>query len=261
MDKMKQLTFLFLLLSGFVFAQSDKKFLKEFLDENELKSENLLTKYNRYDFSGIFTRTENHLVYGIIGEEHQRIKVKLLNVVKSSTKPDEYIISGKSNVKGNICDFSGTITLKEIKEIKTLHFGVDNEFSDKGIKSQGIVIASYEFSENKSQKHTGIFKGKLYSKWYLTADNEIKYDDIKTMSDGYMNNAFVGTWEGYSNGNKRICNWADFRIPNVNDDFDIGAGEFCPDKKYNGFGWDNFRKAWIEGDEQAKNEELKEWWK
>ena len=258
---MKQLTFLFLLLSGFVFAQSDKKFLKEFLAENELKSENLLTKYNHFDFSGIFTQTENYQVFGIIGKEHQRIKVKLISVCKNSAKPNEYNVSGKSNVKGNICDFSGTITLKEIKETKTLHFGVDDEFKEKGIKSQGIVIAEYEFHENQNQKHTGIFKGKLYSKWYLTADNQIKYDDIESMSDGYMNNAFIGTWKGYSNGKKRICNWGDFRVPNANEDFDIGAGEFCPDIKFENKGWANFRKAWIDGDEKAKAEEIKEWWK
>lgn len=250
-----------MLLANFVFAQPNKNFLKEFLQEKELKSENLLTKYNQFDFSDIFTQTENYQVFGIIGKEHQRIKVKLISVGKSSTKPNEYNVSGQSNVKGNICDFSGTITLKEIKEMKTLHLGVDNEFGDKGIKSQGIVIAGYEFRENNEQKHAGIFKGKLYSKWYLTAGNKIKYDDIESMSDGYMNNAFVGTWEGYSNGKKRICNWGDFRVPNANDDFDIGAGEFCPDKKYDDFGWKNFRKAWIDGNEQAKIEELKEWWK
>lgn len=258
---MKQLTFLLLLLSGFVSAQSDKNFLKEFLNENELKSENLLAKYNQFDFSGIFTQTENYQVFGIIGKEHQRIKVKLVSVGKNSAKPNEYNVSGKSNVKGNICNFSGTITLKEIKETKTFHFGVDDEFKEKGIKSQGIMSAEYEFHENQNQKHTGIFKGKLYSKWYLTADNQIKYDDIESMSDGYMNNAFIGTWKGYSNGKKRICNWGDFRVPNANEDFDIGAGEFCPDKKYDGFGWTNFRKAWIDGDEQAKAEELMEWWK
>lgn len=258
---MKKLTFILLLIANFVFAQTKSKFLDDFVPDYELNPENVLANYNQFDFSGIWTQTENHLIYGVIGSEHQRIKVKLISVSKNSTKPNEYNVSGKSNVKGNICDFSGSITLIEIKETKTLHFGVDDEFKEKGIKSQGIAIADYEFSENQNQEHTGIFKGKLYSKWYLTIDNQVKYDDIESMSDGYMNNAFVGTWERYSNGKKRICNWADFRVPNANEDFDIGAGEFSPAPKYYSMGWENYVKAWLEGDEKAKNEELNEWWK
>ena len=43
---------------------------------------------------------------------------------------------------------------------KELRFGVDDEYADKGIKSQGVLIADYEFKENKEQNHIGIFKGK-----------------------------------------------------------------------------------------------------
>ncbi len=258
---MKKLTFILLLIANFVFAQTNNKFLNDFVPDYEFNPENVLPNYNQYDFSGIWSQTENYLIYGIIGEEHQRIKVKLLSVIKKAGNPVEYLVSGKSNVKGNICNFSGSITLIEITETKNLHFGVDNEFKELGIKSQGIIIADYKFSENQNQKHTGVFTGKLYSKWYLTTDNQIKYDDIESMSDGYMNNAFVDTWKGYSNGKKRICNWADFRIPKTNKDFDIGAGEFSPATKYYSMGWENYIKAWLEGDEKAKNEELKEWWK
>ncbi len=258
---MKKLTFILLLTANFVFAQTTKKFLNDFVPDYEFNPENVLANYNKFDLSGIWTQTENYLIYGIIGEEHQRIKVKLLSVIKNAGNPVEYLVSGKSNVKGNICDFSGTISLIEVREIKNLHFGVDDEFKELGIKAQGIVIADYEFHENQNQKHTGIFKGKLYSKWHLTTDNQVNYDDIESMSDGYMNNAFVGSWKGYSSEKERICNWADFRVPNANEDFDIGAGEFSPSPKYYSMGWENYIKAWLEGVEKAKNEELKEWWK
>jgi hypothetical protein len=258
---MKHLTYYLLLLVNIAFAQSNKKFPAGFLPDDELKTENVLVNYNQFDFSGIWTQTENHFIFGIIGTEHQRIKIKLLSVSKNSTNQNEYLVSGKSNVHETICDFSGTIKLTEIKETKKLHFGVDDEYRDKGIKSQGIAIAEYEFSENRNQNHSGVFKGKLYSKWYLTTDNQLKYDDIGSMADGYMNNAFVGTWNIYSPGKQKICNWADFRVPNANNDFDIGAGEFSPYKKYSGKGWDNYQKAWLDGDEKAKKEELKEWWK
>ena len=31
---------------------------------------------------------------------------------------------------------------------------------------------------------------------------------------------------------EKICNWADYRVPITNRDFDIGAGEFSPSEKY-----------------------------
>ena len=142
-----------------------------------------------------------------------------------------------------------------------MHFGVDDEYADKGIKSQGILIADYEFKENAEQKHSGIFKGKLHSKWYLNSENKIEYDKIEFISDGYLNNAFVGIWKSYSTGKEKICNWADYRIPITNRDFDIGAGEFSPSEKYYEKGWENYQKAWLYGNETAKKEELNEWWK
>jgi len=154
---MKQLTYFLLLLTNIAFAQTNEQFPSGFLHVEELNPENVLTSYSQFDFSGILTQTENHFIYGIIGSEHQRIKIKLLFVSKSLSNPNEYNVSGKSNVKGNICDFSGTITLDEIKEFKKLHFGVDDEFKNKGIKLQGIAIADYEFSENKNQEHAGVF--------------------------------------------------------------------------------------------------------
>jgi len=258
---MKQITYILLFLTNISFAQTNEKFLNDFLLEDELNAENVLTKYNQSDFSDIWYQTENHRIFGIIGTDHQRIKIKLISIKKSPTNPNKYLVSGKSNVKGTICDFSGAIELTEIKETQELHFGVDDEYKDKGIKAQGILIANYKFKENRDQKHSGVFKGKLYSKWYLNSENQIEYDDIQSISDGYMNNAFVGVWESYSTDKEKICNWADFRVPQANQDFDIGAGEFSPSKKYYDRGWENYQKAWLYGNEEAKKEELKEWWK
>ena len=250
----------FILLTNISIAQSSNKFLSDFLQGDELKPKNALHEYNQFDFSKIWTITKNYNVLGIIGKEHQRLRIKLISIEKNQNDPDEYFVSGKSYVKGTICDFSGTIRLTEIKEVKELHFGVDNEYADKGIKSQGILIGDYEFKENREQSHSGIFKGKVYSKWYLNSENQIEYDNIKFYSDGYMNNAFVGIWESYLTGKEKICNWADYRVPNTNPDFDIGVGEFSPSKKYYDKGWENYQKAWLYGDEQAKKIELDKWW-
>ncbi|PPK95815.1 hypothetical protein LY01_01408 [Nonlabens xylanidelens] len=247
---MKLLIWTLLLFTNVAIAQSNEKFLTDFMFESGLKPENVLDNYNGFDFSEIWTQTENYNILGIIGKEHQRIKIKLISIKKDQTNPNEYFVFGKSCVKGTICDFNGKITLTEIKEVKELHYGVDDEYFEKGIKSQGVLIASYEFAENKEQKHSGIFKGQLYTKWYLTSDKKIEYDNIESIADGYTNNAFIGIWKSYSTGKEKVCNWADFRVPNANRDFDIGAGEFSPSEKYFDKGWANYKPL-----------EIDEWWK
>ncbi|MCL5247724.1 hypothetical protein M4I21_18065 [Cellulophaga sp. 20_2_10] len=256
-----RLLILFLLLTNISFGQTSNRFDRNFDFENEIKNENLIDSLNSYDFSNIWTKTKNSLIRGIIGEDHQRIKLKLISITKKTNNLNEYLVTGKSSVKGTICDFSGVITLVTINKVKKLHFGVDGYYADKGIKSQGILIASYEFNENIEQKYSGTFKGKLYSKWYLNSENKIIYDDIESNSDSYMNNAFVGIWKSYKTLKEKKCNWADFRIPNANQDFDIGAGEFSPNEKYLDKGWENYSQAWIYGDKEAQEKERKMWWK
>ncbi|MBB2148263.1 hypothetical protein [Pedobacter gandavensis] len=63
------------------------------------------------------------------------------------------------------------------------------------------------------------------------------YDDVNIASDGYFNNAFVGMWRGYKSTVEKKCNWADYRVPSSNCDFDIGAGEFNVAEKYIKNGW------------------------
>ena len=258
---MTRLICILLFLTNISFAQTNEKFLSKFLLEDELNTENEIAEFNKFDFSCLWNQTENYIIVGIIGEDHQRIKIKLISIEKCLTIPTEYMVSGKSNVKGIICDFSGTIKLSEIKLIKKLNFGVDDEYKDKGIKSQGILIADYEFKENPNLKHSGIFKGHLYSKWYLDSKDQIKYNNIGQNSDGYMNNAFIGIWKEHSTSKEKKCNWADFRVPKANPDFDIGVGDFSPSDKYYKNGWEHYQKAWLNGNKEAQDEELKEWWK
>jgi hypothetical protein len=255
------LIFVILLAADISIAQPGEQFLSDFLMEDKLKVENYLTRYNRFDFSNLWTQTQPHRIVGILGEEHERIKISLLSVRKDVANPNQYFVSGKSNVKGVIWDFSGTINLREIKEVSEWHFGVDDQHKNKGIKAMGILIASYEFKENEDQKLSGIFEGKLYSKWYLDAENKIRYDDIGSVADGYMNNAFVGIWRSYSTQPQKKCNWADYRVPQADHDFDIGAGEFSPHEKYGEQGWETYSRAWVHGDEEARRSELEEWWR
>jgi hypothetical protein len=240
---------------------SNQKFLADFLLKDELKPDNVFSQFKQFDFSVVFSHTENYRIFGIIGADHQRIKIKLTSIRKNPGNPGEYFVTGKSNVKDVICDFTGTITIKEIKEVKEFHYGVDNEYENKGIKAQGLLIANYEFNENPKQNHSGLFQGILYSDFYLNADHQIQYDDIQSNSDENMNNAFIGTWTSYSTGEEKLCIWADYRVPLANQDFDIGAGEFSPGEKYYEKGWEIYQQAWLYGNKEAMEEELKEWWK
>ena len=251
---MKKIIFLIVFQINLVHAQDINSFMSEFIEESILIEENKRTDYPDLDFSSVWLKTPTNFVRGIIGDEHQRIRIKLLSIQKDSTNETIYNVVGKSMVKNNICDFTGVIKTLEVKEFKTHHYGVDNKFQNDKIKKQGLLISRYTFWEDEHQKHTGIFVGKLYTKWYLDSNNIIQYDDIQSFSDGYSNNAYIGVWEGYGGDNIKKCNWADFRVPMANQDFDIGAGEFYPNEKYRSKGWEDFYS-------RDENNIYIEWWK
>lgn len=255
-----RLLLLLLFCTHLSFGQSSTRFERDF-DLNGLQPINLLASASSYNFSNLWMQTKNSQIVGIIGDDHQRIRIKIISVKAIAGKPNEYTVTGKSSVKGTICDFSGKIILNRVSELQEMHWGVDDEYKDQGIISQGIAIAHYEFKENSQQKHSGVFKGTLYTKWYVNAENKIMYDDIESNADSYTNNAFIGVWKSYTTGKEKICNWGDYRVPNANEDFDIGASEFAPDKKYLKNGWENYTKAFLSGDEKARQIERTEWWK
>ncbi|WP_421805532.1 hypothetical protein [Flagellimonas sp.] len=239
-----------------------EQYLKDFTYSDDLKKENLLAHYTKFDFSKIWNQTTNDRVWGIIGEDYQRIKIKLLSIEQDPKKQSIYHVKGKSNVKGNICDFQGTIRLKKVFELKEESIRpqsmLDDGWKMDDVKDRGVLIADYVFYENESQKHSGFFKGFLYSKWYLDWEDQIKYDDYEVFLE---NNPFIGTWTSYATGKSKICNWGDFHVPDVGDDFNVGAGEFFPNKKYDDKGWGTINKAWLDDDNEAKKIELEEWWK
>jgi len=260
------------------FAQNACKNEILFADDS-LIAKNQIGKYIKYDFSDLWVGyseihpVDNEIyyypaVYGIIGQNYQRLQMKILTVVKTENKPDEYLVYGKSKVKNNICDFVGKISVYKIQELANLNFGVDDIYADDGIKVECLLSARYEFYENKQQKGTGIFSGELQSKFLINKNDSVFYDALMEGADGYYNNAFVGTWKSYNSNVSKICNWGDWRVPNVNCNFDIGAGEFSPADEYLKFGWENFRMAWYMNDEiselqkaKARQIEKEQWWK
>lgn len=215
--------------------------IEDILLGGELTETDQSEKYAEFDFSDVWLTANDDRVYGIIGKEHQRIHIKFLTIEKDQNDGLQYNVAGKSMVKNNICDFSGTIRISQIQEVKELHFGVDRIYADSGIIAQGVVFATYEFREDSTQNYSGYFSGELISKWYLDQMDQIRYDDIQSMADGYMNNAFIGNWTSYSTRKSKACNWANHRVPLANEDFDIGAGEISVAERYWDMGWADLR--------------------
>lgn len=209
----------------------------DIMNDEKLLPNNEIQKFLKYDFSELWLQTNNNLVYGILGDDFQRIQIKLISISKNINNQNEYFVYGKSKVKENICELVGKILIIKIQESKREHFGVDDEYKNSGIKTQGLLSAKYEFYENKLQSHSGYFTGDLESKWFLDKDNIIQYDTINIHSDGYFNNAFKGSWTMYNSKTEKKCHWGDYRVPSVDCSFDIGVAEFSVAEKHHSKGW------------------------
>lgn len=245
-----------------LYAQTDarvEQWEKDILNDENLskkESKNSLIKYN---FAPLWTRTENRSVLGFIGDNYQRIRVKIISAVKDKKNPDTYVIFGKSLVKDNLCAFAGTMKIDKARIYEQMHWGVDDEYKNRKIKMQGILLGAYRFSE-KGCDSSGTFEGRFLTAWYLDQNGRINYDDIEIESDGYSNNQFAGIWKSKKGRVTKICNWGDYRIP-LSGDLDLGAGEFSPDEKYLKFGWQNYRDAYLGNSQKARTEEERLWWK
>lgn len=242
-----------LLLSNIALAQSNSgMFLNEILNEDYIIKKDIKSEFVKYDISPLMTETENRFIFGFIGDNYQRIRIKLISVIRNKDKPFQYFVYGKSMVKNNICEFQGTLTVTNIYDFN------NPEYDEK---RHGKITGEYLFYENSQQKHTGFFKGVFSSAWYINKDGILKYDDIMGVADGFSNNKFVGIWTSYNGGRAKPCNWGDHRIPNSGD-LDVGTGEFAPNEKYLANGWSGYSQAYggSHDREKALTIELSQWW-
>ncbi len=224
----------------------------------KLETQKLVNK----NFSKIWIQTENSKIFGIIGDDCERLRIKLISVKQNPKNHYEYFVKGKSKVRNVIEDFEGKIIIEKIYQTQYNYFGVDNELKNK-VKLTGLIVANYVFLENKKQEHSGKFTGKFYSKFYIDNNNILKYDDLNAHSDGYINNAFVGNWTMYNSKISKITNWGDYRVPFSPNDFDIGAGEFSPSEKYLKNGWQTYRDILFTYKPNPKSLKIENenWWK
>jgi len=209
----------------------------------------------KFDIENDTISVERLAPLGYIGDNFQRLHIHFISAIQNHHNALEYFIYGKSKVKENICSFQGTII---IEESRTYDEG------DVPNLKQGFVKGRYTFYENPHQNGAGVLAGNFKTDFYINENNEIKYDAIAFVADGFKNNQFEGTWTSYQNRESKTCNWGDYRIPD-SDELDIGAGEFSPLEKYTSFGWENYIKAWGSYPDKpdvikAREREKRKWW-
>ncbi len=209
-------------------------------------------KFAANDLSAVFKSDPEDIV-GFIGDNYQRIQIYYSSITKD--KKNTYLVKGKSMVKNNICNFSGTIVIMNVTESETI---ADTSFifSLDTIR-ECSANAHYCFKEDSAQKYSGIFEGDITSQFYIDRFYKVHLDDLEEEADGYSNNQFQGTWTSYDKKLKKKCNWGDKRIPDCGD-LDIGTGEFIPGDKYKNNGWESY--CWSCTDEEAEKNNV-EWWK
>ncbi|UUV22221.1 hypothetical protein [Paenimyroides aestuarii] len=254
---MKKILFVVIALCASFAGMAQNRFTT-ILDEKEyISHENELEKWNSYDFSPVILGLQMNTVYGIIGDNYKRIHIKITNVEKDPSNADLYHVTGKSKVGKNIEHFTGTIKLQTIKRIK------DRELDENSVslptKYQGIISGVYQFNEPKDRSHSGVFEGTYHAMFQITENDGVFYNDLDLSRDSYINNMYQGFWTDYETKEAKICNWGDFRVPNVSADFDLGAGAFSPNEKYNKKGWQTYNDAYLRNDKKAKEIEENDW--
>ena len=254
-----------------LFSQQLPKDSQEWLDDNlkakDVDSKELLADFIKYDFGSVWL-TKQDATIGFIGDTYQRFYIHFYEIVKSDTTPACYLVKGKSRVGSNICDFEGVFKILHIRVInkerrdemlKTAKESNDPELMERAKHEQLIVLAEYVLKENQNMKWSGSFKGTLKSFFYIENGSILYNNSDFEYRDSYSNNVFVGIWKSYKNSAERKCCWGNYRIPQSGD-LDVGAGEFSPNGKYLKNGWENYYKAYIKRNKDARKEEEIKWW-
>lgn len=236
----------------------------DIMNGEKLLPNNEFEKFSHYDFSKLWLVTDNNLVFGVFDNNFLRLQIKLINISRNINNSNEYDVYGKSKIYDRIVEFVGKITILKIQESERVQYGVDDEFKRAGIKTQGLLTAKFEFIEDNMISHWGNFTGNLESKWFVDKEDKIQYDDINMHSDGYFNNAFVGTFTMNNPKVETKCQWGDYRIPNIDCRFDVGTAEFNITRKYWKKGWkDVALKNKISNQNIIETKEakiIKNWW-
>ncbi|MGC9344740.1 MAG: hypothetical protein ACP5E3_18680, partial [Bacteroidales bacterium] len=126
--------------------------LQNSLKEVEVDStqEFLLTAIENSDIGFLWAGSQsqdNRL--GFIGENFQRLQIRFLSVIQNFDNPYEYFMYGKTKVKDNICEFQGSLIIREAGVVE------DEDYPDI---NRAYLAGDYVLFEDQSCLHSGIFR-------------------------------------------------------------------------------------------------------
>ena len=183
-----------------------------------------------YDISPFFLNHSDeffHRFIGFIGTDLQRFYIMFIEAKKSPDNPYLYQVRGKTRVKKNICDFTGTITV--------VRSGL-SAASDADLP-EGFILAKVDLAENAQQPGTGTVTGQMLTDFYLDK-GVIHAGDVP----GNQSLQFSCIWTSHKTGARKLCNFGQGRIPTTGlpkgGGVDQGDGEFVPKRQYYNKGWD-----------------------
>ena len=239
-----------------IFGQTNIADYIQLVDPNrnfQIRQENL-NEIKQNDICD-FWLYQDEIPIGFIGNDYQRLHIKFLKVIQDSNHPLQYFVYGKTKVKGTICDFQGTMS------IKISHFFKSGTWAKS---KSGFLAGDYLFYEDPKQNHSGVFKGKFVSFWYHDKFDKILAYTPSPFIENFRNHQFAGTWLQYDQVKPKKANWGMRRIPFSND-LDVGKNSLIINLKYQSNGWDSYIKS-TEGGygseviKSALEKENKKWW-
>ena len=120
-----------------------------------------LSQYRHYDFAPLLTQ-EQDATEGFIGPNCQRLRIRLLSVRRDTADSARYQLTGKTLVRQQLSSFSGTLVLRQVRELRQLAVNGEAATAEiqrafRGARREGFVLADYELRENPSQPANGIF--------------------------------------------------------------------------------------------------------
>ena len=155
--------------------------------EVKLEKKNVAADFVSNDFGWLCIQDQSARL-GNIGKDFQRFFIHFSDIFKDTSNLYIYHVRGKTRVRNNTCNFTGSMHLTSIRRAHDPD-ACENEIHPT---VQGVSFFTYDFSEDPSQKYTGKFQGTAVIQWYLDAKKKLCYDDTWSCADAFTNNCFVG---------------------------------------------------------------------
>jgi hypothetical protein len=191
--------------------------------------------FREYDFGPLWQTSWD---FGYIGTNFQRMYITFERVKKISNT--EYSVKGFSQVKQNVCRFTGTIKNIEYNQLKTFLEECDGNERFLSVENQGFILADFVMNEDETQKGSGVFLGNLMMKWRILSNGELNVSlfDNCLFDESYL---FLGEWISYkTNASKPVAWGGEIPYPFGRGVFYDGDGDICINPKYVNNGWEEF---------------------